>query len=342
MVEGKTSLSLAPKPPSRNSSFRATRRSSSSSVFSDSSERKPTSPSPTSPSQTSYYNPSYGSVSGGETNSLDDFDKPLPPRRYSKSVVMNSIRSKKQGSVKKTSTGEIVHHTRTQSLPHYMKTTGQHSPVEAIEISSEMRLPRSSSFSRVRVLETGSVQTMRADIQEPFLSKTTRSTTAMNNITTENVKSSYAIDLTSRGSSDQGTVIQALKTGEISSTNEESNEAMADIAKSSEAEDEASKTSNLNHKSTVQSHSKREKQPKSILKRDISRPQVTKVKSQKPFLKENSFMTRLLQESHAEGGNAATAAIEKEINQLTGKTGVSLKSNFNVKNPSSQNSRYIL
>lgn len=376
-----SSSSLAPKPPSRNSSFRASRLSSSSAVFTETREKSPTSP--ISRRQNSFSNGS----SSHETvytptrkaSSTDDLDKPLPPKRYSQSSLLNSFRSnKKPGYVPRTSVpstvydeGENVvhHHARTQSLPS--------SKILATPLSSRSwvmneggedtrnedrneQLPRSSSFSRARVIEASTVQTVRSQTKpsrrsdaDGALEVTVKTvqrddTKAPMYATKSDVKYNRSGGLTG--------VIQALRTGEVTSGNEDfrvkasskQDEQMTNSNKWNKQEynrkseepktDKATKPDIYKPKSEEQPKSdiykpKPEVQPKSILKREVPKPEAKKDKPKVPklvpVLKENSLMQRLLQETQGQGGSSersTAAAIEEEINQRTGKASVTVKS----------------
>ena len=376
-----SSSSLAPKPPSRNSSFRASRLSSSSAVFTETREKSPTSPISRRQNSFSHGSSSHETVytPTRKASSTDDLDKPLPPKRYSQSSLLNSFRSnKKAGYVPRTSVpstvydeGENVvhHHARTQSLPS--------SKILATPLSSRSwvmneggedtrnedrneQLPRSSSFSRARVIEASTVQTVRSQTKPSRRSdaggalevtvKTVQrdDTKAPMYATKSDVKYNRSGGLTG--------VIQALRTGEVTSGNEDfrvkaspkQDEQMTNSNKWNKQEynrkseepktDKATKPDIYKPKSEEQPKSdiykpKPEVQPKSILKREVPKPEAKKDKPKVPkpvpVLKENSLMQRLLQETQGQGGSSersTAAAIEEEINQRTGKASVTVKS----------------
>lgn len=160
-------------------------------------------------------------------SSSDDLDKPKPPLRFSRSKVLTSFRSSKKPAVPTPTTGQPIvhdrkkklleglsenthHHGRTQSLPS-SKIVAVHLTSKSwvadrehkcLDLSSEdyspaNSLPRSSSFSRARVLETSSIKTVHRD-DARF--------------------ATYASKNSSHNSRQGGTpVIQALRTGEVSS-----------------------------------------------------------------------------------------------------------------------------
>lgn len=161
------------------------------------------------------------------SSSDDSLDKPKPPMRFSRSKVLTSFRGSKKPAVPTPTSGQSIvhdrkkklleglsentyHHDRTQSLPS-SKIVAMHLTSKSwvadmehksLDLSSEdyspaQRLPRSSSFSRARVLETSSIKTVhRDDARFP----------------------TYASKNNVSNSRQGGTpVIQALRTGEVSS-----------------------------------------------------------------------------------------------------------------------------
>ena len=162
------------------------------------------------------------------SSSDDSLDKPKPPLRFSRSKVLTSFRSNKKPAVPAPTSGQSIvhdrkknlleglsentayHHDRTQSLPS-SKIVAMHLTSKSwvadrehksLDLSSEdyspaQRLPRSSSFSRARVLETSSIKMVhRDDARFP----------------------TYASKNSVSNSRQGGTpVIQALRTGEVSS-----------------------------------------------------------------------------------------------------------------------------
>ncbi len=375
-----SSSALAPKPPSRNSSFRASRLSSSSAVFRES---------PTSPISSRQNSFSHGSSSGEtlctpptrKASSAEDLDKPLPPKRYSQSTVLNSFRSNKKpaylaritapSTVNDQEENTVQHHARTQSLPSSKVVATHLSPKSWVmnEGGEDTRtkerneqIPRSSSFSRARVIETSSVQTVRSETRPSRRSDVGRTSEVPIKTVQRDEAPMYATksDMKyNRGNSQTG-VIQALRTGEITSEIEDSrvktspkqDEQMSNSNKwnkkeyykkpqESKADQyEATKPDIYKPKPEQQSKSdiyksKPEVQPKSILKREAPKPEGKKdkpnVPKPVPVLKENSLMQRLLQESQGQGGSSercTAAAIEEEINLRTGKASVTVKPTF--------------
>lgn len=363
-----SSSSLAPKPPSRNSSFRAAKLSSSSAVFTEPLEKKQTSPG------------QQNSVSRGDieytptrkASSAEDLDKPRPPKRYSQSALLNSFRSsKKPGYVPRTAStahdqGEnvVYHHARTQSLPS-SKVVATHLSSKSWvrkerDVKSEERnepLPRSSSFSRARVIETSSVQTVRSETRPSRGADAAGSSEVAVKTVQRDEAPTYANKTDVKYNRTETGVIQALKTGEVATESAESR------MKTSSTQDEQRTTNNnkwnkqeyskgeafisdqykpnkpdvYKWKPEIQVNSdiyksKTEVQPKSILKpKPEAKKDKPKVPKPVPVLKENSLMQRLLQESQGQGGSterSTAAAIEEEINQRTGKASVTIKSNF--------------
>ncbi|XP_028397537.1 protein Shroom3-like isoform X2 [Dendronephthya gigantea] len=365
-----SSSSLAPKPPSRTSSFRS-RLSSSSSVFTDSPEKTQTS---NGARQNSF---SYGSSTQNtvhtptrKASSADDLDKPQPPKRYSQSSVLSSFRSnKKPGHIAKASTpshvydqgeNDLYHHARTQSEPSskiiatrlssksWVKNEGEDSNHE----ERNERLPRSSSFSRAHVIETSSVQTVRPETR---LSRRSDDATVKTVVQRDDTKAPVypaKPDVMSRSPGQTG-VIQALRTGEIASDcgdtrmktspkqdgqNNDRWNKQGD-GKKDQYMAEHPKPDTYSSKAEVHSKSDIYKpkpivQPKSILKRETSKHETKRDEpKESPLLKENSLMQRLLQESQGQGGSSersTAAAIEEEINQRTGKASITVKSSFEV------------
>ena len=365
-----SSSSLAPKPPSRNSSFRAAKLSSSSAVFTEPLEKKQTSPGK--PNSVSRGDIEYTPTR--KASSAEDLDKPRPPKRYSQSALLHSFRSSKRpGYVPRTAStahdqGEnvVYHHARTQSLPS-SKVVATHLSSKSWvrkerDVKSEERnepLPRSSSFSRARVIETSSVQTVRSETRPSHRADPAGSSeVTVKTVQRDDAKApTYANKTDVKYSRQESGVIQALKTGEVATESAES------PMKTSPKQDEQ-RTKNNNKwnkqeyskgeafisdqyklskpdvykwKPEIQANSdiykpKTEVQPKSILKpKPEAKKDKPKVPKPVPVLKENSLMQRLLQESQGQGGSterSTAAAIEEEINQRTGKASVTIKSNF--------------
>ena len=376
-----TSSSLAPKPPSRNSSFRSSRLSSSSSVFTEAPEKQPTSPISGRQNSFSHGNSSRDTeyIPTRKSSSVDDLDKPLPPKRYSHSAILNSFRSnKKPGYIARTTTTStasdheenVMYHTRTQSLPS-SKIVATHLSSKSWVMNEEgvdkrnndqnERLPRSSSFSRARVIETSSVQTVRAETR---LSRRNDAGDAMEvsakTVQRDDTKAPmYATKSDVTYNNSRSGVIQALRTGEVTSESENSRlntspqkeEQKVNSTKRNKQEyNRAEESKQDQYKSPKQeiSNPKPEVQPKSILKlKTESKRDKSKVPKSVPVLKENSLMQRLLQESQGQGGSderSTAAAIEEEINQRTGKSSVTVKSTFDFPKTGSieQNQRLVL
>lgn len=322
-----SSSSLAPKPPSRNSSFRSSRLPSSP-VFQDSGSTKTTSETKATPNrQNSFsdksrylaYEKDVDPVPVRNGSSSEDLDKPLPPRRFSQSKVLTSFRSSKKPAYQASPTGgastvhehkveqlerspEIVyHHGRTQSLPssklvamhlsskswvadEEKKSLGSKSQ----EFSRNEYLPRSSSFSRARVVETSSVKSVHRDDSKSSTVTKTKSTT-------RNYRSEF-----------QPGVIQALRTGAISS--ETKNKLNVELRSKS--------TPYLKQESS----NERQDIKTELFKPEQSKTDVKKADLSIPVLKENSIMQRLLLESQPQGESNArskVAAMKEEISQRT-------------------------
>ena len=298
-----------------------------------------------------------------KSSSVDDLDKPQPPKRYSHSTLLSSFRgNKRPGYVARTTAassqedqGDVVyHHARTQSLPT--------SKIVATRLSSKSwvmndgggetqneGLPRSSSFSRARVIETSSVQTVRSETRPSRRSDAGGSLeVSVKTVQRDDTKAPMYAAMSdvkyNRGNSQTG-VIQALRTGEVTS------EFGDGQVKASPKHDEQVTNNNkwnkqeynkkpeeskpVEYKVNKPDKPKPEVQPKSILKREASKPEPKKNKAPKPVpvLKENSLMQQLLQESQGQGGSSersTAAAIEEEINQRTGKTSNTVKSTFDL------------
>ena len=372
-----SSSPLAPTPPSRNSSFRASRLSSSSAVFTETPDKSPTSP--ISNRQNSFSHGSFSretlSTHTRKSSSAEELDKPQPPKRYSHSTILSSFRSnKKHGYAARTSApstlneeNPVYHHARTQSLPSSKIVATRLSSKswvmnEGEEDTRDEQLPRSSSFSRARVIETSSVQTIRSETRSSRRSDTggTLEVSAKTVQRDDTKAPMYATmsDVKYNRSNSQTGVIQALRTGEVTSevgdsrvkaspkqdeqiannNNWNKQEYNKKPEESKPVEYKANKSDTYKPKPEVHTKSdiykpKPEIQPKSILKREAPKPEVKKDKVPKPVpvLKENSLMQRLLQESQGQGGSSersTAAAIEEEINQRTGKTSVTVKSTF--------------
>lgn len=362
--------SLAPKPPSRNSSFRAARLSSSSAVFGETPEKKPTSPIGScfthgGSQHETVYSPTR------KSSSAEDLDKPQPPKRYSRSTLLNSFRgNKKAGYVPRTTASSalldedlVLHHTRTKSLPT-SKVVATHLSSKSCVIDdasadarNEERLPRSSSFSRARVIQTSSVQTVRSECKPSSRGNDAFEETVQTSPSDESKAALYSTvsEVNYKRSNRQTGIIQALKTGEITTSEIDESQVLAkpgeqlrNSYKWSEQEYKGitgeaehyteTKPKMFKHKLEERPLSETHKpkievQPKSILKREAPKPESKKEKPiPAPILKENSLMQRLLQESQGLGGSSersTAAAIEKEINQRTGR--ISVKSTKNSK-----------
>lgn len=223
------------------------------------------------------------------------------------------------------------------------------------------QLPRSSSFSRARVIETCSVQTVRSETRPSRRNDAAGSLeVTVKPVQRDDTKAPKS-DVKYNRNNNQTGIIQALRTGEVATESAENR------MKTSPKQDEqptnnnkwnkqeyskggafisdqyqASKPDVYKSKPEIQSNSdsykpKTEVQPKSILKRETAKPDAKKDKPKVPkpvpVLKENSLMQRLLQESQGQGGSterSTVAAIEEEINQRTGKSSVTVKSNFGL------------
>ena len=280
---------------------------------------------------------------------------------------MNSFRSsKKPGYVPRTTSAStthdqsenVVYHARTQSLPsskivatHLSSKSWVNNDTDSKTEDRNEQLPRSSSFSRARVIETCSVQTVRSETRPSRRSDAGGSLEVTVKPDQRDDTKPPKSDVKYNRNSSQTGIIQAFRTGEVATesaenpmkTSPKQDEQLTNNNKWNKQEYsrggtfisdqyQASKPDVYKSKPEIQSNSV---QPKSILKRETPKPDAKKDKPKVakpvPVLKENSLMQRLLQESQGQGGSSersTAAAIEEEINQRTGKSSASIKSSF--------------